>query len=237
MLTALNKFSKKELKKFRSFISSPYFNTGRSIVRVFDCLMSFYPFIRNDKEVKTFISVEMYSRKRVNDAKIRKLLSRLSLLLEKFILMESVSGNSLSNELTKIKISEAADFDKRLSVKFSALNDKFRSHTVKNKNYYQDRIRFEREYYAMKVKYNFVIDKKLIRSCHDNIEYLHLYLKLESYYDSLSLKSSLKDHADLSAGIDLALSAIAERKAFFRKHHPVIYFKYLGFYERVFVKI
>lgn len=80
----------------------------------------------------------------------------------------------------------------------------------------------------MKVKYNFKVDKKLIRSCHENIEFLDLYLKLESYYDSLSLQCSLKDHSDLSAGIDLALSAIGERKAFFRKHHPVIYFKYLG---------
>lgn len=228
MLTVLNKFSRKELKKFRNFISSPYFNKRKSLLRVFDCLISFYPYIRIDKEVKTFISVELYSRKRVNDTKIRKLLSRLSLLLEKFILMESVSGNSLSNELTKIKIIEAAEFDKRLSAKFSALNDKFSSHTVKNKNYYRDRISFDREYYVMKVKYYFIVDKKLIRSCHENIEYLNLYLKLESYYDSLSLKCSLKDHPDLSAGIDMALSAIAARKAFFRKHHPVIYFKYLG---------
>lgn len=133
MLTALNKFSKKELKKFRNFICSPYFNSSKSIVRVFDCLIRFYPYIRINKEVKLFISVEMYSRKRVNDAKIRKMLSRLSLLLEKFILMESVSGNSLSKELTKIKIIEAAGFDKRLSVKFSALNNKFSSHSAKIK--------------------------------------------------------------------------------------------------------
>jgi len=73
MLDHFNKFTKDELKEFRKFINSPYFNSNKNIVKLFEYLFSKYPNISEEHISYAAISRNVFSEKKINQTGIRKL--------------------------------------------------------------------------------------------------------------------------------------------------------------------
>jgi len=228
MLLVFNRLTKKELFYFEYFIKSPYFNTNDKIKKLFYYLKKGFPVLDKEYISNANISLHVYSEITVNDVKVRKLISQFYKLIKKFLLYESLGKNVTANEIIIIKNLEGTEFENELPAMFSGLQDRFRKSKLKNKQYYDDRIDFEREYYLNKVKTDLNVDKNLIRSCYRNVNYKYYYQKLECYYDSLTLNTELNVDPDADIDIDLILDIIRLRKSFFKKYHPEIYFKYLG---------
>ena len=171
LLLVFNRLTKKELFSFEYFVNSPYFNTNDKIIKLFCYLKKGFPFLTLEYISKANISLHVYSEKRVNDVKVRKLKSQFCKLIKKFLLYESLRKKETANEIISIRNLENTEFENELPGMFSGLQERFRKSKLKNKHYYDDRIDFEREYYLNKVKTDLNVDKNLIRSCNRNVNY------------------------------------------------------------------
>ena len=80
MLEYFKSLSEKELEEFEDFVFSPFFNKQRNNVKLFQFLKSLYPHIKNSDISKESLSLNVYGESKVNDVKIRKLVSEFSLL-------------------------------------------------------------------------------------------------------------------------------------------------------------
>lgn len=86
-------FSKAELKSFRDFLASPYFNTNKNVIRLYEFIRKFAPDFSSDSISKESLYKKLYPGKGYNDTVMRILLSDLLKLAEEFMAAEISCAN------------------------------------------------------------------------------------------------------------------------------------------------
>lgn len=106
LIEILKTFDKAELKKFRRFISSDYFNTNESVGRLFKLIAAFYPVfdIHDPKMSPEALFKKIYGTRKFEEKTYRYLLSTLYSLLEKYLAITLFENNEL--EIKKYTIDE-----------------------------------------------------------------------------------------------------------------------------------
>lgn len=86
LIKILRTFSKDELKSFRSFVDSPFFNKeGKYVLRFFDELVKSYPEFDTEIVARDRLHYILYPSKSYDDDTMRKLSSSLQKLAEEFL--------------------------------------------------------------------------------------------------------------------------------------------------------
>ena len=80
----LKSFSEEEIKKFKTYIASPYFNKNKNVNAFFDQIIKHYPDFNSDKLSKTIVYEKIYGKEKYNDGLIRILSFNLNNLLNIF---------------------------------------------------------------------------------------------------------------------------------------------------------
>src|SRR5688572_17688030 len=78
-------FTRDELKIFRRFITSPYFNRSSKVVKLFDHLIKFYPNFEHPALTKENLHKKISPELAYNEITVRRLLFDLQSLSEKFL--------------------------------------------------------------------------------------------------------------------------------------------------------
>lgn len=87
----LKSFNKTELKKFGSFIKSPYFNTSKQLEKIFEAAAKAHPdFAGKTLEFENMFR-KLYPNEEYNEKRMKNLYSEFSNLLKKFIGIEHLS--------------------------------------------------------------------------------------------------------------------------------------------------
>lgn len=92
----LKTFSADELKRFISFVNSPYFNNDKSLIRVSDALRKYYPEFDSDELTENKIYEKIYGKGKFSYSALMNLMSELLTLCEKFLI-----HNRLETEFKK----------------------------------------------------------------------------------------------------------------------------------------
>ena len=101
----LKTFSPKELKEFREFLRSGFFNKRSAVVSLYDIIVKYHPDYENEKLTAQNIFKELFQGKKYNDSTLRVLMHYLTELSEKFIVFNKLKNNEpefsvlLENEL------------------------------------------------------------------------------------------------------------------------------------------
>lgn len=97
LIEILKTFDKAEMKKFRRFISSDYFNTNESVSKLFKLIAVFYPVfdIHDPKMSPEAMFKKIYGVRRYDEKTYRYLLSSLYSLLEKYLAISLFERNDL----------------------------------------------------------------------------------------------------------------------------------------------
>src|SRR5258706_4791574 len=85
IIDVLKSFNKKELKKFGEFVSSPYYNKNRNVIKLLDILEKYYPDFSSKKLEIEEISGKVFSKDKYDYHKINNIVSDLYKLSEKFL--------------------------------------------------------------------------------------------------------------------------------------------------------
>jgi hypothetical protein len=108
LVNILRTFTPEEIKRFKEFISSPFHNKNKNVIKLFGALIKFYPNFSSDQLTKEILFKHLYPSKEYNDLVMRILLSDIIKLLEKFIAHSALEKNP--NDFKKYLI---LDFNKR----------------------------------------------------------------------------------------------------------------------------
>ena len=129
LTTLLKTFSPDEIKQFRKFAASPYFNEGRNSLPLINEVIKYYPDFHQPGFCKENLYIKLYPGKEINITAFEKQLSRAASLADKFLLQRAlekdnehtfaVHAKELSkrnlNKLFERKIKEAESAIKRNS--------------------------------------------------------------------------------------------------------------------------
>ncbi|MCC6864611.1 MAG: hypothetical protein IT280_00470 [Ignavibacteria bacterium] len=154
LIKILQHFSDEEIKEFRKFIDSSFFNKeGSYIVRVFDEIKKYYPVFDSDALMKEKLYKKIYKDKTYNDAIMRKAGSALIKLCEEYIkfraFKESETESSIlylrklrEMRIQKLFESESVLLEKQLNITNNSVDSE----------YFRNRFRLELE------KINYYLD-------------------------------------------------------------------------------
>lgn len=102
-LEILESLTREELKLFRKFILSPYFNRSEKVVRLYDALIRYYPSFQNIKLTKENLHKKIAPDLPYNEITMRRLLYDLQILCENFMKQLSMENKPIDSKLSMIE--------------------------------------------------------------------------------------------------------------------------------------
>ncbi|PCH67842.1 MAG: hypothetical protein COC01_04925 [Bacteroidetes bacterium] len=99
LVQLLKAFSAKDIRKFREFVSSPYFNKNNQLTDLCEFICNTYPKLPEESLEKRATFKALFPGESFKDTKIRNLMSDLLKLLEEFLAIQDFTEEPLNKSL------------------------------------------------------------------------------------------------------------------------------------------
>lgn len=218
-------FSEDEFRKFRLYVSSPYFNREAIQVKFYGILKKNYPSFESRSFEKEKVFAKLYPGKKYNDGVMRNILSGTLELAQNFLAIESTQKNEFELTIALMRELTARKMEK-LFVKANEKGKKnLEERKIKNEFYFYD------NYLLLREERSDLINRKstlygaevLIPEISDKlITFFIINILKSSAYIANSNKMML--NYDNDAGIINELEAYLEREA--EKYRDITYIQY-----------
>lgn len=117
LIELLSYFKDSDIRSFSKFLVSPYFNSNKAAVSLFSEIKRYYPQFSSAGFTKSALYSNVFPGEKYNDTKMRKLISDLNKLAEKYISVERLTKdeNQMYNTFLNFK-KEKSFFNKNDSL-------------------------------------------------------------------------------------------------------------------------
>ena len=223
MLLEFNKLTKKEISVFEDFVNSPYFNTYKTLRKLFYYLKSKHPGITEKDISSRYISMNIYKERKINHVKIRKLFSEYTRLFENFLMHTESDKSSIRNRIKLLK-----------SLRLKEISGRFRIHLEKVCNdiskVQQDGYSYYDDLNALRYELlNFSVDSQPDLLTENLIKYsestdnFFIYSKLRIFIQTFAInKFSGEKQIKNDTFYNEVISYIEKNKSYFTKNQPEI---------------
>lgn len=103
LIQVLKSFTNAEIKSFKEFCRSPYFNKNKNITRLCDILAGYHPEFDAKTLVENKVFTKVYLGEEYNYSKLKNLTSDLLMMCFEFLKINSRDGLELRNEIKLLK--------------------------------------------------------------------------------------------------------------------------------------
>lgn len=228
MLEYFKSLSEKELEEFEDFVFSPFFNKQRNNVKLFQFLKSLYPHIKNSDISKESLSLNVYGESKVNDVKIRKLVSEFSLLMERFFTQMEMEEDSIRNKILLLGSLRKKGFQKRFEMNYRAISNILKNVYSKDESFYLNKINLVNELFYFKfgdIRGELEIG---LQDKSDNLDFFYAFTKLHCFNEMIHNEGAInKDKFFKKKFFKEIISLVENNKDEIYKNHPnllIIYF-------------
>ncbi len=184
LLSILKAFSAGEIREFRKFIDSPFFNKeGSYLLRFYDELRKSYPEFSGEELAKERLFRKLYKDKEYNDATMRKLTSGIIKLAGDYLRFTAYINDPDTSDLLFVKKIREKRIEKLFESESGILDKKLRSmeNTV-DLDYFRNRYKLELE------KINFYMDfNHLIKKQQESMKAVQNYVVYDSLLNLLDI--------------------------------------------------
>ena len=149
VIKIISTFSREELRKFGSFLNSPYFNSSKRLIKLFNVLKLYYPAFNNSLLTKERIYKKVFPGKTFNDGTLRSLMIHLENKARLFVSVECSLADHSTDPLLKYFS------DKNLAELFKLEYIKSRDDLKKRRK--TVKMDFYREFKIEAKRYNFIL--------------------------------------------------------------------------------
>lgn len=188
-------FSRFDLKRFKDFIESPFFNKSKKVIKLYNYIIKYYPTFNSNELSERNIHAKLFERTIYNSSTIRHLFTDLIKLGEKFLMQINLSQ----------KIFESGDLlIEELSLR--GLNDMLKSHLrlmeetlnqtcLAGGDYFLNKFKLETELFNFKTSKSILKNKRssesIIKSISERNKFLVSFFIIEMTkgIDALNLLS------------------------------------------------
>lgn len=188
MIKEINKLSPDDFKKFENFIYSPYFNSFETLKKFFKFIKKAYPEITRKHLSQRNISKYVYSEKKVNRLKNRKLLSDFRKLFEKFMICEEVFADKAVIRFKLIKALRKRMYLKMYSSVLEQTGIEGKQFMGEDENFYFNNMLYNEEMYQHSISFD---KKNAVEFIRKKTENLNLYFIYQSLVFNYNLYSEL----------------------------------------------
>lgn len=188
LVSVLRSFSKDEIKEFRKFVDSPFFNKeGKYVLRFYDEIKKYYPAFENKGLERSILFNKLYPGKKYDDSIMRKLSSTLQKLAEEYLNYNVFRSSGYSKDLLKLKMFREKRLINHFELKSSELDVSFDNTEEKiDIEYFRNRYKLELE------KINYYMDfHSLVKQQQESMQNIQKYIVYDSLINLLDIGYNL----------------------------------------------
>lgn len=149
LIDKLRLLSKDELRDFTRFIESPYFNTDKRMIPLFDYLKKYHPEFDSEKLDREYVAAKLFpewKEKKYN--KISHLMTTLSQLVSDFMTIKELENDRLEWQQLELKAYKRRQGDWFFDSTAKKLNKALEKRPERGIDYYSHRYRLNHEIYT-----------------------------------------------------------------------------------------
>lgn len=91
----IKKFDKQQLKEFSSFVKSPFFNSNKALIKLYEYIRRQYPDYNPKSLEKKYVYKKLFAKTEFNDGFFRVMMSNLQALVEEYLTQKGIEKNPL----------------------------------------------------------------------------------------------------------------------------------------------
>ena len=213
----LKTFTPKEVKKFGVFIESPYFNTNKNVIKLYEIIRKAYPGFQQESIKKEYLFSKLFPGKIYNDSALRLLIYYLYENAKEFILHSRIKKENfirsevLLNELIDRQLYNEAE--KTFKTVFSDLKNL--EHRDSDYFKFKFEIEYEKLYYLQILhsgKYEKYFTKSNIEIPFQNLTH-YFFLKVLTFYN-IVLNTKILYEIDIDTSLFEKLFSTFDKQLF-----------------------
>lgn len=148
LINVLESFSKKEVKEFKKWLSSPAHNQREDIEDLFSYLMA-SNHIKEEKYLqKERIFKKIFPKQTYDDARLRQTMHFLTKAMEEFLVFKSANSDDIDFNLTLASIYRKRNLDKAFQKTVNNTQVKREKSSIKNADFFWDEFKLQTELYS-----------------------------------------------------------------------------------------
>ena len=147
LFKVLQKFDKYEQNRLRKFISSPYFNQDKTLIKLFDQILESIKIGKKRLLSKAEIWSFIQDKKTYDDTRFRKYCSDLLKLIEKYLIQEIFEKDESKQAALLIEAVGQKGMNEMYSTTLRKARHALEKQTIKSAEFYYDTFEVEKKYY------------------------------------------------------------------------------------------
>jgi len=147
--TILQSFDKYEINRIRKFLQSPYFNSNKAIVDLFEIIIKNILSKKQKELIKESVWRKIYFKKKYDDVRFRKLNSELLKLVEQFLAQQVYEKNPIRQAVHLMEEVGNKKLDKLYNSTLRTARRLSEQQKIRPANFYYYQYAIERQYYDL----------------------------------------------------------------------------------------
>lgn len=148
LFNIISTFNKKEVREFRDFVNSPYYNKENVQSRLASFFFEFYPYKDESKLDKKTVFEFIYPGKKYNDGLMRNIISDALKLAQKFLVTKKLERNNLKAEMLLLEEFKERNIRLNFIKQKKETENKLESMPFKDSMYYENKAEMKRIYHS-----------------------------------------------------------------------------------------
>lgn len=187
LVKMLQLLSKKELRQFKKYIHSPFFNTNGQLTDLFDYIHQYYPNWASRMLDKEHVYRYLFPDAKAFQAKkMSNLMSELSLQIEDFLVQLEFTNNKIEQKKLRAEALGKRNLTSSLKKTFHKLDKDLNNAPAQDLSYFLSQFQKNHKLYFDHVTQKFNPDKEVLSGAMKNLDSFYLLAKLQL---SIEMKS------------------------------------------------
>lgn len=148
LFNIIRSLNKNEIKEFREFVNSPFFNKEKVQIRLAEFLAESFPFKDERTAEKEYVFNFIYPGKKYNDGLMRNIISDALKLAEKFLVIKKLGRSSLKSELLLLEEFKERNIRSNFLKQKKAIESALENTAYKDSTYYEAKANVKRLYHS-----------------------------------------------------------------------------------------
>lgn len=144
LIHLLKTFSKQEVKKFKDFVNSPYFNKSVLTMKLSDEVMKYYPMFNADDFTEEVIFKKLFKDENYNYFKLKNVISDLYQLAVLFLKEVAIEKKNIENEIILLNELHERKLDTVYQQREKLVTKQLEDYSVKDEFYFQKKYELAR---------------------------------------------------------------------------------------------
>lgn len=229
LISKLNELSRADIKKFRNFGRSPYFNGYQTVRTLTDYLYTLHPNIKESNVGRQKVSLIVYGQRNVNESTVRKLMSDTFKLFENFVVQREFENDVYQRSILLLNTLNNEGPEKiyqRQIRNIKAIESEIK---LKDKNYYLNKHEFHRTLMLHNFNFNHQGDDVNLKSMVENLDHHFIIIKLWSFLNFLFADEEyMTAHIKQISFYNVIMTYLKNNEKTIAADHTYIYTYYLA---------